>query len=77
MQVMPTGQYERRWQVIAADLRAKIKAGRWQPGDRLPTMGQLQEEHDAAKGTVRLAINALREEGLVTTRTGSGIYVNG
>ncbi|WP_445942297.1 GntR family transcriptional regulator [Pseudonocardia sp. T1-2H] len=74
---MPTGQYERRWQVIAADLRAKIQAGRWQPGDRLPPMSQLQEEYDAAKGTVRFAINALRDEGLVTPRTGSGIYVNG
>ncbi|ODU05555.1 MAG: hypothetical protein ABS81_07275 [Pseudonocardia sp. SCN 72-86] len=72
---MPRGQYERRWQHIAADLRAKIESGRWHPGDRLPPTAQLQTDYDAAKGTVLRAISQLRDDGLVQTRSGSGIYV--
>lgn len=69
------GEYERPWRRIAADLRAKILAGRWQPGDRLPTLAQLQEQYDVARGTVAGAVHLLRDEGLVDTRGGSGIYV--
>jgi DNA-binding transcriptional regulator YhcF (GntR family) len=73
---MAAAQYERPWRRIAADLRAKIISGRWHHGDRLPTMGQLQEQYGVAKGTIRNAIDQLRDDGLVTTRGGSGIYVN-
>ncbi|MGD9989333.1 GntR family transcriptional regulator [Pseudonocardia sp.] len=68
-------QYKRPWQKIADDLQAKIQAGRWQPGDRLPTLGQLQEQYGVAKGTIQNAINHLSDEGFVATRAGSGIYV--
>lgn len=70
----PRGQYDRPWKGIAADLRAKIYGGRWQPGDRLPTMAQMQEEYGHSKNTVAGAINQLREEGLVVTR-GKSLYV--
>lgn len=74
---MAAAQYARPWRRIASELRAKILGGRWQAGDRLPTMQQLQAEYgDVAKGTIQNAINALRDEGLVTTRGGSGIYAN-
>lgn len=68
--------YPRPWTEIADDLRAKILDGRWQPGDRLPTLSQLADEYDRARGTVQNAINALRREGLVYTRGSSGIYVS-
>jgi DNA-binding GntR family transcriptional regulator len=67
--------YDRPWRHIAADLRAKIVGGRWQPGDRLPTIPQLQQQYGVARNTVRNAINHLVDEGLLYTRTGSGIYV--
>lgn len=57
-------------------MRAKINGGRWQTGDRLPTMAQLQADYGRSKGTIRNAIEELRTDGLVTTRGGSGIYVN-
>lgn len=69
------GEYERPWKRIATDLRAKILGGRWQPGDRLPTMAQLQQQYGVAKGTIRNAVDLLRDEDLVDTRGGSGIYV--
>lgn len=69
-------QYDRPWKQITADLRRKIHNGRWQPGDRLPTIAQLQAEYGGrAKGTIRSAINKLAEEGLVIVRGSSGIYV--
>ena len=69
------GEYERPWRRIAADLRAKILAGRWQVGDRLPTLRQLQDEYDVSRGTVTGAIRLLADEGLVFSRAGSGVYV--
>lgn len=68
-------QYDRPWKQIAADLRRKIHSGRWQVGDRLPTIAQLQVEYGRAKGTIRAAVNQLVEEGLVVIRGSSGIYV--
>jgi GntR family transcriptional regulator len=67
--------YDRPWRHIAADLRAKIMNGRWLPGDRLPTIPQLQQQYGVARNTVRNAINHLVDEGLLYTLTGSGIYV--
>lgn len=71
----PRGQYDRPWKNIASDLRAKIRAGRWQPGDRLPTLAQLQEEYGHSKNTVAGALRSLRDEGVVTTR-GKSYYVS-
>ncbi|NWJ71714.1 winged helix-turn-helix transcriptional regulator [Pseudonocardia sp. ICBG1122] len=73
---MPTGQYERPWQRIAADLRDKITAGRWQAGDRLPPLAQLREQYGASHNTVLRAIRHLEADGLVTGKAGSGIYIN-
>jgi 8-oxo-dGTP pyrophosphatase MutT (NUDIX family) len=70
----PRGAYDRPWRRIAADLRAKIHAGRWQPGDRLPTYAELQAEYGVAKGTISNALELLRDEGLVVTR-GRSLYV--
>jgi DNA-binding GntR family transcriptional regulator len=69
--------YPRPWRHIAADLRAKIESGRWQPGDRLPTLADLQQQYGVAKGTIQNAIEQLRTDGLVIGRRGSGIYVAG
>jgi 8-oxo-dGTP pyrophosphatase MutT (NUDIX family) len=69
---MAAAQYARPWRYIADDLRAKIAAGRWLPGDRLPTLEQLAEQYGHAKGTIRNAVNELRAEGLISSR---GLYV--
>lgn len=68
-------QYDRPWKRISADLRAKIRSGRWQAGDRLPPMAELQRQYGVAKGTIQNAINQLASDGYVATRPGSGIYV--
>lgn len=60
---------------LAEVLREAISAGKYGPGDRLPTERVLAESHQVARNTVRSAIRYLSEAGLVTAIQGSGIYV--
>ncbi|MEI4474242.1 FadR/GntR family transcriptional regulator [Frigidibacter sp. MR17.24] len=60
---------------VAAALRADIVAGTVQPGDRLPSEGQLTQAHGVSRTVVREAIAALRSEGLVEARQGAGVFV--
>ncbi|NEC92278.1 GntR family transcriptional regulator [Streptomyces sp. SID12501] len=60
---------------IAEELRAAIEAGQLAPGDRLPSERTLAQQYGAARNTAREAIRLLAEEGLVTARHGSGVFV--
>jgi GntR family transcriptional regulator len=60
---------------IADALRGSITSGAYEPGSRLPSARELEDQHQAALGTVRSAINVLIAEGLVESRHGSGVFV--
>ncbi|MGC9544096.1 GntR family transcriptional regulator [Streptomyces sp. UG1] len=60
---------------IAEELRAAIKAGHLAPGDKLPSERALAQRYGAARNTAREAIRLLAEQGLVTARHGSGVFV--
>ncbi|MFC1416523.1 GntR family transcriptional regulator [Streptacidiphilus cavernicola] len=62
--------------VIAGDLRRKILDGTFGPGERLATAKVFAKEYGAAIMTVQNAIRLLREEGLVITQQGRGIFVS-
>ena len=64
-----------KYETIADDLKARIDSGDLQPGDRLPTVIQLCDFYNASKVTVRHALEILSDEGLVSSRRGSGTYV--
>jgi DNA-binding GntR family transcriptional regulator len=64
-----------KYRQIAEALRAQIAAGEFPVGAQLPSIGELREEYDAAKGTVDEALAVLRELGLVETRHGAGSFV--
>ncbi|MFI6658110.1 GntR family transcriptional regulator [Streptomyces sp. NPDC050523] len=64
-----------KYRRIADDLRAKIDAGDFRPGDRLPGENPLAAEYGVAGMTARQALNALKKEGLVESRKGAGFYV--
>lgn len=51
---------------VAEELRARIRAGSYRPGDWLPTERMLAEDLEVDRRIVRLAINQLVETGLVT-----------
>ncbi|MFF5159013.1 winged helix-turn-helix domain-containing protein [Streptomyces sp. NPDC000348] len=53
-------------QEIADILRERIRAGVLRTGDRLPTQAELAEEFGVERGTVRQALRALQEDGLLS-----------
>jgi len=55
------------WRQIYAALRARIESGDLAPGDRLPSIVSLAQEHGVALTTVRKALDALKDDGLVVT----------
>jgi len=59
----------------AAGIAAEIRDGRLQPGSRLPTEQALMAALGVSRTVVREAVSALRAEGLVVTRQGSGAFV--
>jgi DNA-binding transcriptional regulator YhcF (GntR family) len=60
---------------VAGSLRAAILTKTLQPGEKLPSGSQLAERYGVARMTVQTAIRVLREEGLVVSRQGSGVFV--
>ena len=60
---------------VLARLAADIRGGRLAPGARLPTEQELTETMRVSRTVVREAVAALRADGLVVTRRGSGAYV--
>lgn len=56
-------------------LTEEIVAGKLTPGTRLPTERALMESYGVSRTVVREAIAALRADGLVETRQGSGAFV--
>jgi GntR family transcriptional regulator len=63
------------YQQLAAILRARIAKGEWCNGP-LPSVKQLQQEHDVGRDTLLRAVEILRDEGLVFTVPRRGIYVS-
>ncbi|MFI9823770.1 GntR family transcriptional regulator [Streptomyces sp. NPDC052013] len=53
-------------QEIADILRERIRAGELKAGDRLPTQAELAEEFGVERGTVRQALRALQQDGLLS-----------
>src|SRR5262245_8139064 len=60
---------------VVDQLTAEIRRGKLMPGSRLPTEQALMTALGVSRTVVREAIAALRSEGLVVTRQGSGAYV--
>ena len=60
---------------VMARLANDIRSGRLEPGARLPTEQALTSALGVSRTVVREAVAALRADGLVVTRRGSGAYV--
>lgn len=60
---------------MADDLRDQITSGHLAPGEKLPSEREIARTYEAARNTAREALRLLADEGLVTARHGSGVYV--
>src|SRR5919106_4278519 len=57
---------------ILRQLKSAILARRLKPGDKLPPEKQLAQQFQASRGSVREAIRALEQAGLLVVRRGAG-----
>jgi GntR family transcriptional regulator len=64
-----------RYRVIAADLAGKIRAGEYRPGDALPPQREMSVRYGVTLMTLRQALQALQEEGLIVQQAGRGTFV--
>ncbi|MDX3165805.1 GntR family transcriptional regulator [Streptomyces scabiei] len=60
---------------VAQELRDQIGDGKLKPGDRIPSLTELQEEFGVSDTVILEARKVLVAEGLLIARTGDGTYV--
>ena len=60
---------------VADHLAARMAAGEFPPDSMLPGERALAEEYGVALGTIRRAMDELRDRGLVTTLPAKGTFV--
>lgn len=63
------------WRRIRDTLAEEIRQGRWPTGDRLPSEAALSTRFGVNRHTLRRAMAALQDEGLVHVRRGAGATV--
>ncbi|QUH05399.1 winged helix-turn-helix transcriptional regulator [Saccharopolyspora erythraea] len=63
------------YQQVSNALRAAILTKTLKPGDKLASQGELAKRYGVARATVQQALRILRDEGLVVSRQGSGVFV--
>ena len=66
---------EFRYKSIADALRVRVSAGEFPGGGLLPSESELSAAYEASRVTIRKALEALREDGLVDSRQGFGWFV--
>jgi GntR family transcriptional regulator len=62
---------------LKASLMRDIDAGRWRPGEQLPTEDALMERFQVSKITVRQALRDLQQQGYIRREQGRGTFVQG
>lgn len=60
---------------VANDLRGKITAGEYLPGEALPSIAKLAHDYGVSESAASRALAALRDEGLIYTRHRWGSFV--
>ena len=60
---------------IHNQLRENIESGKWKVGQKIPAERELAASFDVSRMTLRQAIQALVDEGILERRVGSGTVV--
>lgn len=68
-------EYDALYRQLMNSIRAKIQRGEYKVGDKLDSERVMAQQYGISRLTVRKALKALEEEGLVKARQGSGTYV--
>lgn len=60
---------------IRSDIEARVHAGEWRPGDRIPFEHELVAAYRCSRGTVSKALTRLARAGLIERRRKAGSFV--
>lgn len=60
---------------IAADITARIEAGEYKPGAKLPSYSQLADLYSVSISTAARAVALLRDRGVAVGAPGRGVYI--
>ncbi len=63
------------WHQIAERLREAIRAGEFGPGDALPSESVINARFGVSRTTARTSLDRLKEDGLISRRSGKGSIV--
>lgn len=64
-----------KYKQLAADIRAWLDSGMFQPGEPVPSITDLATDRGCSRETCARALQSLAAEGLLTRYPGSGYYV--
>src|ERR1700738_1983551 len=64
-----------RYVQLARNLASAIQAGAWKPNEALPAERDLCEQLNVSRVTLRQALDAVDEQGLISRRQGAGTFV--
>jgi len=70
-----TNDTRKLYQAVAEAITRDIAAGRYLPGQKLPSERELTELHDVSRPTIREAMIALEIRGVVEARHNAGVFV--
>jgi len=65
----------RGWQAVQDEVRRRIHAREWRPGDQIPNEADLALEFGCARATVNRALQALADTGLLDRRRKAGTFI--
>jgi len=63
------------WQQVADEIRRRIETGVYRPGMPIPAERRIAEELGVSVNTIRRAVGALREDGVLETLPSKGTFV--
>lgn len=64
------------YQQLQATLRAQIESGKYHTHQRLPSERELSEHYSVSRMTVRQALDALNQAGLIYGKVGKGTFIS-
>lgn len=65
-----------KYEQLAAELADEIKQGKWQQGDKLPSIRMLAAEYKLAKISIQHALHKLEKQGLIYAKPKAGFFVS-
>jgi DNA-binding transcriptional MocR family regulator len=74
--ITPDVMKQYRYEAVAAVIETHIRAGRYKPGDKLPSVRDLKEKYGASVTTIQKVYEQLIVQGLVVNIPRSGYYVS-